>query len=50
MGDGQYENVTNFRQIEKINLEFFRQLDNLEPEKKATKDGDLMDALIVGID
>ena len=50
MGKNQYENVTNFHQIEKINLEFFREIHEILPEKKATKGGDLMDALIVGMD
>jgi hypothetical protein len=35
MGEGQYENVLNFRQIDKIDLEFFRNLETIEPEEKA---------------
>lgn len=38
-----------FRDIDKLDLEFFRQLEALQPEQKAHK-GDIMDGLIVGMD
>lgn len=49
----QYRNVTTFRQIDKLDLEAFRQLEAIECDQRALPEGsggDLMDGLIVGID
>ena len=50
MGDSEYKNVTSFHNLEKINLNFFRRIDEIAVENQTQKPGDLMDGLIVGID
>ena len=49
-GKGQYENVTEFRAIEKLNLDSLRSVDNVQVETKPQPRGDVMDGLIVGMD
>lgn len=49
----QYRHVHSFRQIEKLDLESFRRLDEIMCEEqpiKANEGGDLLDGLIVGLD
>lgn len=41
--------MTSFRSLSKLDLDFFRQLEALEPENKVHK-GDIMDGLIVAMD
>ncbi|CDW74323.1 atp-dependent dna helicase [Stylonychia lemnae] len=50
--EDQYKHVTTFRQIDKLDLESFRHLENITCEKAPIKDngGDLLDGLIVGMD
>ena len=50
MGDSEYKHVTSFHNLEKINLNFFRRIDEITVENQPEKAGDIMDALIVGID
>jgi len=49
-GRGQYENVTEIRAIEKLNLDSLRACDNIQCEAKPQPRGDVMDGLIVGMD
>lgn len=49
-GGGQYENVTCFRAVEKLSLDALRGAEEVKPEGKAQKGGDLMDGLIVAMD
>ena len=49
----QYRHVTTLRQLEKLDLESFRRLDEIVCEEEPIKikeEGDLMDGLIVGLD
>lgn len=50
-GKGQYEHVTTFRAIEKLNLDSLRSTDQIQCERgKAINKGDVMDGLIVAMD
>lgn len=50
MGVKEYENVTTFQTLEKVNLNLFRRLEEIHAEDKAIVKGDIMDGLIVGLD
>jgi ATP-dependent DNA helicase 2 subunit 2 len=51
IGGGQYSNVTNFRAIEKLNLDALRGVtEGIKCEKQATTKGDMVDGLIVALD
>jgi uncharacterized protein with von Willebrand factor type A (vWA) domain len=49
-GGDQYANVTSYRAVEKLSLDALRSLENVQPEIKVTKGGDLMDGMIVALD
>jgi hypothetical protein len=49
-GKGQYENVTEYRAIEKLNLDSLRAVDGVQVENKPQLKGDVMDGLIVAMD
>ena len=51
IGEKEYTHVTTFHNLEKINLDFFRRVEQIKAEDKTFNDGgDIMDGLIVGID
>ena len=50
LGTDQYQNVTAFRAIEKMNLDALRSIDSIHVEKEHIKKGDIMDGLIVATD
>jgi ATP-dependent DNA helicase 2 subunit 2 len=50
MGKHQYENVTTNRQLDKIDLEFLRSIDDITAEDKSSARGDIFDSLIVGME
>ena len=47
---GQYENVTTCRTLSKIDLDFFRDMDDYTAELDPQKSGDIMDGMIVSLD
>ena len=47
---GQYENVTTCRTLAKIDLDFFRDMDEYTAELDPQKSGDIMDGMIVALD
>ena len=50
LGKGQYENVTELRALEKVNIDSLRSIDEIELEKAPSqKSGDIMDGLIVAM-
>ncbi len=50
LGKGQYENVTEFRAIEKVNIDSLRSVDDIKLEPAPSqKNGDIMDGLIVAM-
>jgi len=50
MGGTEYSNVTTDRQVGPIDLEFFRNVQNIDVEPEAQEKGDILDGLIVGLD
>jgi hypothetical protein len=52
LGAEQYKNVTTFRHLDKIDLDFLRAVEGqgLRAEDKTTARGDLFDGLIVAMD
>jgi ATP-dependent DNA helicase 2 subunit 2 len=50
MGEDQYTNVTTERTLTQVDLEFFREIQNIKAEEVPQQKGDLLDGLIVGLD
>lgn len=49
-GKDKYQNVTTFRTIDKIDLDFLRAVDTIKAEDKEQPKGDLFDGIVVGMD
>jgi hypothetical protein len=50
LGKGQYENVTELRTLEKVNIDSLRSIDDIKLEPAPSqKNGDIMDGLIVAM-
>jgi hypothetical protein len=50
LGKGQYENVTELRTLEKVNIDSLRSIDEIKLEPAPSqKNGDIMDGLIVAM-
>ena len=50
LDQNQYKNVQNLRYLGPVDLEFFRSVQNIDVEQQQQESGDLVDALIVGLD
>ena len=51
-GANQYTNVTTARHLGRVDLDFFRYVQNIQatPQSESPEHGDMIDALIVGLD